>query len=147
MPFGASSPSPPSGMYLASGPNNGQCMGQYSTNTENGLGALNTVIVHVPPQTDARRWDWLHAAAEERRTVAVTCAACSAGQRLLVQAFPAGIDVADRVPTDQALCPQGTDCQLVLPAGAYQVVVWSEAARLGSAEIDLSGATSGSVSL
>jgi len=147
MPFGASSPTPPSGMYLASGPNNGQCMGQYSTNTENGGSALNTVIVHVPPQTDVRRWDWLHAAAEERRTVTATCAACTAGQRLLVQAFPTGIDVADRVPTDQALCQAGAGCQLVLPAGGYQVVVWSETARLGSAEVDLSSATAGAVSL
>jgi len=101
----------------------------------------------VPPKTDVRRWDWLHAAAEERRTITATCAACAAGQRLLVQAFPAGIDVADRAPTDQALCQAGTECQLALPAGAYQVVVWSEAARLGSAEVDLSGAMSASVTL
>jgi acetyl esterase/lipase len=49
LPFGASSPMPPSGMYMASGPNNGQCMGQYTPRTENGRPALDAVMVHVPP--------------------------------------------------------------------------------------------------
>jgi hypothetical protein len=38
MPFGASSPSPPSGMYMASGPDNGQCMGAYTPDTPTGMG-------------------------------------------------------------------------------------------------------------
>jgi hypothetical protein len=147
MPFGASSPAPPSGMYMASGPNNGQCMGQYVPRTQNGRGALNTVMVHVPPRKDELRWDWLHAPAEERRAVTPSCSSCSSGQRLLVQAFPAGVDIADRVPLDQALCAAGVECQLVLPAGSYQVVVWSETARVGAATADLSSSTSAAVSL
>jgi len=148
MPFGASSPSPPSGMYMASGPNNGQCMGQYTPHTENGRPALTTVMVHVPPHTDAQRWDWLHASAEERRSITPSCASCMAGQRLLVEAFPASVvDISDRVPTDQALCQSGAECQLVLPAGAYQIVIWGETSRIGSARVDLSTATSAPVAL
>jgi hypothetical protein len=147
MPFGASSPSPPSGMYMASGPDNGQCMGQYTPRTENGRPALDTVMVHVPPHTDAQRWDWLHAPAEERRSLTPGCASCTSGQRLLVQAFPGGVDTSDAVPTDQALCAAGVECQLVLPAGPYQVVVWSESARLGSTLVDLSTAAGASVAL
>jgi hypothetical protein len=147
LPFGTSSPAPPSGMYMASGPNNGSCMGQYTPRTENGRGALDAVMVHVPPRADTARWDWLHAPAEERRALTPTCAACSSGERLLVQAFPAGIDSADRVPTDQALCAAGSECQMVLPPGAYLVVVWSEASRLGAEQVDLTTATSAAVSL
>ena len=147
MPFGASSPTPPSGMYMASGPNNGSCMGQYTPRTENGRRALDTVMVHVPPRSDTARWDWLHAPAEERRSLTPSCAACSTGERLLVQAFPAGIDRADHVATDQALCTVGSECQMVLPPGAYQVVVWSEATQLGTAQIDLTTATSAPISL
>lgn len=147
MPFGASSPTPPSGMYMASGPNNGQCMGQYTPRTENGRGALDTVMVHVPPRSDTARWDWLHAPEDERRTLTPNCAACSSGQRLLVQAFPAGLDSNDRVATDQALCVAGSECQMVLPPGAYQMVIWSEANQLGAAQVDLSNVTSAAISL
>jgi hypothetical protein len=147
LPFGASSPMPPSGMYMASGPNNGQCMGQYTPRTENGRPALDAVMVHVPPRSDGARWDWLHAPAEERRSLVPACAVCSSGQRLLVQAFPAGVDSGDRVATDQALCGAGSECQMVLPPGAYQVVVWSEGARLGTAQVDLTSATSAQLAL
>jgi hypothetical protein len=147
MPFGASSPSPPSGMYMASGPNNGQCMGQYTPRTENGRPALDTVMVHVPPHTDEQRWDWLHAPQDERRSLTPSCPSCPSGQRLLVQAFSAGLDISDRVPTDQALCKAGVECQLVLPPGSYQVVVWSETARVGAAQVDLSATASANVSL
>ena len=146
-PFGASSATPPSGMYMASGPDNGSCMGQYTPRTENGRGALDAVMVHVPPRSDAARWDWLHAPAEERRSLTPTCAACSAGERLLVQAFPAGLDSGDRIATDQALCAAGSECQMVLPPGAYQVVVWSEATRLGTTQVDLTSATSAAIPL
>jgi hypothetical protein len=147
MPFGTSSPTPPSGMYMASGPNNGSCMGQYTPRTENGRGALDAVMVQVPPRSDSARWDWLHAPAEERRSLTATCGACSSGERLLVQAFPAGVDSGDRVPTDQALCAAGSECQMVLPPGAYQVLVWSEATRLGTEQVDLTSATSAAISL
>jgi hypothetical protein len=36
---------------------------------------------------------------------------------------------------------------MVLPPGSYQVVVWSEAARLGTAQVDLSAAVSAAISL
>jgi hypothetical protein len=72
---------------------------------------------------------------------------CAANERILVQAFPAGIDTADRVPVDQALCTAGAACQMVLPAGAYQVVVWSETARVGTADVDLAVSDSAAVSL
>ncbi|HEU4578642.1 MAG TPA: hypothetical protein VFS67_10325 [Polyangiaceae bacterium] len=146
-PFGASSPAPPSGMYMASGPNNGSCMGQYTPRTENGRGALDAVMVHVPPRSDSARWDWLHAPADERRSLTPNCAACSSGERLLVQAFPAGLELSDRIASDQALCVAGAECQMVLPPGSYQVVVWSEAARLGTAQVDLSTAVSAAISL
>jgi hypothetical protein len=121
--------------------------GEYTPHTENGRPALNTVMVHVPPRSDAQRWEWLHAVAEERRSLTPSCASCTSGQRLLVQAFPANVDTGDRVPVDQALCAAGAECQLVLPAGAYQVVVWSETARIGAAQVDLTTAASATVSL
>jgi hypothetical protein len=106
-PFGASSPNPPSGVYLATGPEDGQCMGSYTPDSPTGMGTINAIIVHVPPRTDAARWDWLHAVADQRRTVTADCASCTPGQRLLVQAFPQGVDRTDRVPVDQALCGAG----------------------------------------
>ncbi len=139
MPFGASSPNPPSGMYLATGPLNGQCMGSYTPDSPTGMGTLDSIVVHVPPRTDAARWDWLHAPAEQRQAVTINCASCSAAQRLLVQAFPAGIDRTDRVATDQALCDAGARCQLVLPPGPYQLVVWNETALVGEGAVELSG--------
>ncbi len=147
LPFGVSSPSPPSGMYMASGPNNGRCMGQYAPSTPTGVGALNTVIVHVPPRTDERRWDWLRAPAEERRTITPTCAACEPTERLFVQAFRAGVDTADRVAIDQTLCGSGEACEMVLPAGSYQVFVWSEEALVGSGPVDLTATSSASLAL
>jgi hypothetical protein len=147
LPFGASSPTPPSGMYMASGPNNGSCMGQYTPRTENGRGALDAVMVHVPPRSDTARWDWLHAPMEERRSLTPSCAACSSGERLLLQAFPAGIDSSDRVATDQALCAAGSECQMVLPPGTYQVEVWSEETRLGTVQADLTSTTSATIAL
>jgi hypothetical protein len=36
---------------------------------------------------------------------------------------------------------------MALPAGAYQMLVWSESAKLGSADVDLSTTTSASLSL
>lgn len=146
-PFGASSPQPASGMYLASGPENGQCMGSYTPPSPTGLGTLDAVVVHVPPRNDEQRWDWLHAPTAERRSVTATCAACEAGSRVLIQAFPAGVDVTDRVAVDQAVCAVGGSCQMVLPAGQYRVVVWSEDARLGESEVDLTNDVSASVVL
>jgi hypothetical protein len=137
LPFGASSPSPPSGMYLASGPVNGQCGGSYTPDSPTGMGTLDAIVMHVPPRTDQARWDWLHAPADQRRTVTVSCAACSANARLLLQAFPVGMERTDRVPTDQTLCEAGAACQMVLPAGMYELVVWSEEALVGTSDVDL----------
>lgn len=147
LPFGASTPNPPSGAYLASGPLNGQCMGTYASESPTGMGPLNAVVVHVSPRNDEQRWDWLGAPAEQRRSVTASCAACTSAQRLLVQAFPAGIDRADRVPVDQALCAAEAACQMVLPPGAYQLVVWSEDALVGSTEADLAASDSVAITL
>jgi hypothetical protein len=135
--FGASPPNPPSGMYVASGEVNGRCMGSYGPGSPTGMGTLDAAVIHVPPQSDAQRWDWLHAAADERRSVTPNCASCTPGERLLMQAFPAGIDRADRVPVDQALCAAGEACQLVLPAATYDIVVWSETGAVGISQADL----------
>lgn len=145
LPFGASSPTPPSGMYLASGPLNGQCMGTYTPDSPTGMGTLDAVVIHVPPRNDTQRWDWLHAPAGQRRSLTATCASCSADQRLLVQAFPAGTETADRVPSDQALCAAGAACQLVLPAGMYQMVVWGPDSLVGSSEVDLTASDAAAV--
>ncbi|HVZ34115.1 MAG TPA: hypothetical protein VG963_16930, partial [Polyangiaceae bacterium] len=149
VPFGMSALSTPSGMYMASGPDpmNARCEGAYAPRTENNRGALDAVIVHVPPQNDQSRWDWLHAPEDERRSLTLSCGSCMSGQRLLLQAFPAEVDISDRIPTDQTLCAAGDTCQVVLPAGPYQVVVWSDTERLGSAAVDLSASSSGNVSL
>jgi hypothetical protein len=46
-------------------------------------------------------------------------------------------DISDRVASDQALCLAGTPCQLSLPAGDYQVVIWSAVAQLASKQVTL----------
>jgi hypothetical protein len=135
--FGASPPNPASGMYGVNWDTDSRCMGSYAEGSPTGMANLDAVVFHVPPHTDAERWDWLHAPAEERRTLTATCGTCSAGERLLVQAFPAGSDRADRVPVDQATCSAGEPCQLELPPAAYDVVVWSENAELGVSTVDL----------
>jgi hypothetical protein len=138
--FGASSAAPPSGMYVATPEVDGGCMGSYSPGSPTGMGLLDAIVIHVPPQLDDRRWDWLHAPAEERRSLTATCAACDPAQRLLVQAFAAEVDRADRVPLDQALCTTAAPCELVLPAGPYEMAVWSETALLGTTSVDLGAA-------
>jgi hypothetical protein len=147
--FGKSPLSTPSGMFIASGPDpdNARCEGSYVPRTENAEPALDAVVVQVPPQSDQSRWDWLHAPDDERRSVTPNCSGCASGQRLLVQAFPAGVDVTDRVPVDQTLCAAGATCQMALPAASYQMVVWSESARVGSMDVDLSASTSANLSL
>jgi hypothetical protein len=63
----------------------------------------------------------LSAPDDERMTVTASCDGC---RRLLVQGFPAGADRTTRIATDQALCNSGDPCQLVLPPGDYDFVVW-----------------------
>jgi len=108
---------------------------------------LDAVVIHVPPHNDTDRWDWVHAPTDERRTLAATCTSCAPGERLLLQAFPAGSDRADRVPLDQATCSAGQACQLELPAATYDVVVWSESAQLGVATADLQASATASISV
>lgn len=134
---------PASGIYLATGPDNGSCSGSYSPGSATGLSTHDGVIIHVAPAAgsdggDAARWEWLHTPPENRMSVTAECASCAAGERLLVQAFPPGVDIADRVPADQALCEAGAACEMALPAGAYQLVVWSDTERLTSTEVTLS---------
>lgn len=134
-------------MYLASGPANGSCAGSYSPGTGTGRPTHNGVVFHVAPPfgvegSDAERWQWLHTLPEERMSVTPECGNCAGGERLLVQAFPAGADVADRVPADQALCRAGLPCQLSLPAAEYRLVVWSGAGQLGSQSVTLAAGTS-----
>jgi hypothetical protein len=143
--FGASSAAPPSGMYVATPETDGRCMGSYSPGSPTGVGLLDAIVLHVPPHVDDRRWDWLHAPAEERRSLTTECAACDPGQRVLVQAFAADSDRADRVPLDQALCTTGAPCELVLPAGSYEMVVWSETAPLGTSRVDLGAADTAAI--
>jgi len=145
--FGASEPDPPSGMYAVNGQVDGRCMGSYGEGSPTGMANLDAIVFHVPPHTDAERWDWLHAPAEERRTVTATCGTCTASERLLLQAFPAGIDRTDRIPLDQATCSAGAACQLALPAGAYDVVVWSESAEVGVGTADLQTSAAATVSV
>jgi hypothetical protein len=149
-PSSSVGPLPASGMYLATGPANGGCSGSYSPGSATGLSTHDGVVVHVAPRggaqgSDDDRWDWLHAPASERMSVTTQCASCQVDQRLLVQAFPVGVDVATRVPTDQALCAPSAACELVLPAGAYQVVVWSDTAQLASVPVDLSAGTAATI--
>ncbi len=139
-----------SGMYLASGPANGSCAGSYSPGTGTGRPTHNGVVFHVAPPfgaagSDGERWQWLHTAVEEQMSVTPECGACAPGERLLVQAFPDGVDLSDRVPADQALCQAGVPCQLSLPAGQYHLVVWSAAARLGSQSVTLAAGASPSI--
>lgn len=131
-------PPPASGMYLATGPDNGSCSGSFSPGSATGLSTHDGVIIHVAPPaaSDTERWAWLHTPPENRMTVTAECATCEAGQRLLVQAFPPG-DRADRVPLDQAICQPGAACQFSLPPGDYQVVVWNETQELTSASVTL----------
>jgi hypothetical protein len=143
--FGASAPNPPSGMYAVNGETDGRCMGSYGAGSPTGMSTLDAIVIHVPPHNDAQRWDWLHAPADERRSVTATCAACALGERLLVQAFPAGTDLTDRVPLDQALCSAGEACQLALPPDRYDVVVWSESAELGVSQADLQATTTAAI--
>jgi hypothetical protein len=136
-----------SGIYLAIGPLNGSCAGSYSPPSATGEALYNAVAFHVPPQgagtsSDPERWEWLHTPAEERMAVTPECAACAPNERLLVQAFPAGVDISDRVPKDQALCQAGQSCQLSLAAGDYQLVVWTETAQLTSTQVTLSAGSS-----
>lgn len=138
---------PESGIYLAIGPNNGSCAGSYSPPSATGEALYNAVALHLPPpgagtSSDPERWEWLHTPAEERMSVTPECAACAPGERLLVQAFPAGVDITDRVPKDQAICQAGQPCQLSLRAGDYQLVVWTETAQLTSAQVTLSAGSS-----
>ncbi|HTV21737.1 MAG TPA: hypothetical protein VMG12_23770 [Polyangiaceae bacterium] len=134
--FGASE-SPPSGMYGLVWDVDARCMGSYAQGSPTGMANVDGLVIHVPPQDDADRWGWVHAPADERRTLTATCASCSAGERLLLQAFAAGSDRSDRVPIDQALCSVGQACQLALPAAVYDVVVWNESAEVGVATADL----------
>lgn len=143
---------PASGIYLATGPDNGSCSGSYSPGSATGLSTHDGVVIHVAPPAgngggDAARWNWLHAPADNRMSVTAECASCAAAERLLVQAFPPGVDIADRVPADQALCTAGVACQLALPAGDYQLVVWSSAALLTTTQVTLSAGASATVTM
>jgi hypothetical protein len=145
-------PTPPSGIYIATGPDNGSCSGSYSPGSANGLSTHDGTIIHVVPPvgasgSDALRWQWLHAPPENRMTVTPECASCAAGERLLIQAFSAGVDTADRVPADQTLCAPGVGCQLSLAPGDYQVVVWSETARLTTSQVTLAAGAAATVTM
>ena len=110
------------------------------------------MVFHIAPPfgtqgSDAERWQWLHTTPEERMSVTPECGSCAAAERLLVQAFPDGVDVGDRVPADQALCQPGVPCQLALPAGRYQLVVWSAEAQLTSQSVTLAAGASTPVSM
>lgn len=144
-------PVAPSGMYLASGPN-GSCSGSYSPGASNGKSTHNGVVFHVPPRpgakgSDAERWEWLHTAPDQRMAVTPACSSCASDERLLVQAFPVDVDLSDRVPVDQALCLAGSTCQLAMPAGAYQLVVWSESAQLTSKVVTVAAGTTATVNM
>jgi hypothetical protein len=80
-------------------------------------------------------------------SVTPQCSACATDSRLLVQAFPEGVDVADRVPMDQALCRAGSPCQLALPAGEYRLIVWNAEAQLTSQAVTLAAGVSTTVSM
>lgn len=145
-------PLPASGMYLATGPDNGSCSGSYSPGSATGRSTHDGVVIHVAPPTgssgsDAERWAWLHTPPENQMSVTPECASCAAGQRLLVQAFPPSVDTADRVPSDQALCSAGAACQLALPPGDYQLVVWSDTAQLATTQVTLAAGTPATVTM
>ncbi|HTV22270.1 MAG TPA: hypothetical protein VMG12_26460 [Polyangiaceae bacterium] len=145
-------PATASGIFVATGPNNGSCSGSYSPGSATGLSTHDGVIIHVAPPvgsrgSDAERWAWLHTPAANQMSVTPECATCMAGQRLLVQAFPPAVDTADRVPADQVLCAAGDTCQLALPPGDYQLVVWSEAEQLGTTQVTLAAGTPTTVTM
>lgn len=150
-PSASLGPLPASGIYLASGPDNGSCSGSYSPGSATGLSTHDGVVLHVAPSvgvagSDAERWSWLHTAPENRMSVTPECAACQADQRLLVQAFAPG-DIGDRVPDDQALCQPGVPCQLSLPPGDYQLVVWNDTEQLTTAQVTLAAGTPSTVTM
>jgi hypothetical protein len=150
-PTASLGPQPASGVYFASGPDNGSCSGSYSPGSATGRSTHDGVIVHVAPPagaagSDAERWQWLHTVPENRMSITPECATCTADQRLLVQAFPPG-SAGDRVASDQALCQAGVPCQFSLPPGDYQLVVWSEAAQLTSAQVTLTAGTPTTVTM
>jgi hypothetical protein len=66
---------------------------------------------------------------------------------VLVQAFASGVDPADRVPVDQALCTAGAACELALPAGSYEMVVWSATALVGRSRVDLDAVETAAIAL
>lgn len=139
-------------MYLASGPANGSCAGSYSPGTGTGRPTHNGVVFHIAPPfgaagSDSQRWQWLHTLPEERMAVTPECGTCASGERLLVQAFPAGVDISDRVPADQALCRPGEPCQLSLPAAEYQLVVWSAQAQRTAQTVTLAAGASPTVTM
>jgi hypothetical protein len=145
-------PAVPTGIHLAIGPTNGSCAGSYSPPSATGEALYNAVAFHVPPagsgsSSDPQRWDWLHTPEDQRMAITPECVVCAPEERLLVQAFPAGVDISDRVPRDQALCLAGESCQLSLPAGEYQLVVWSETAQLTTAQVTLAAGSSIPVSM
>lgn len=143
--FGASAANPPSGMYTVNWNIDPTCMGSYGQGSPTGESGLDANVIHVPPKSDAERWGWLHTPAEERRTITASCAACTAGERLLVQAFPAGIDRMDRVPVDQASCNAGAACQLALPAASYDIVVWRATGEPSVSTVDLQANTTAAI--
>jgi hypothetical protein len=145
--FGSSSAAPPSGMYVVTPEIDGGCMGSYSPASPTGMGLLDAIVIHVPPHTDERRWDWLHAPPAERRSVTTTCAACAPGERLLVQAFASEMDGVDHVPVDQALCAAGAACELSLPSGSYEIAVWSETTLIGTTSLELGAADTAAIAL
>lgn len=145
-------PAVETGIHLAIGPTNGSCAGSYSPPSATGEALYNAVAFHVPPSgsgtgSDPERWEWLHTPEDQRMAITPECAICAPAERLLVQAFPAGVDISDRVPKDQALCQAGVSCQLSLPAGDYQLVVWSETAQLTTAQVTLATGSSIPVSM
>jgi hypothetical protein len=97
--------------------------------------------------SDALRWQWLHAPPDSRMTVTPECASCAPGERLLVQAFPPGADTAVRVPADQALCAPGAGCELSLPPGDYQLVVWNESEQLTTTQVTLAAGAAATVTM
>jgi len=151
-PTASLGPTPASGIYLATGPENGSCSGSYSPGSATGLSTHDGAVIHVAPPAgnaggNTARWNWLHAPAENQMSVTAECASCLADERLLVQAFPPGVDIADRVPADQALCTAGVACQLALPAGDYQLVVWSDEAQLTTTQVTLSAGAPATVTM
>ena len=145
-------PAADSGIYLAIGPLNGSCAGSYSPRSGTGEPLLNAVAFHVPPlgngaAGDVERWEWLHTPEAERMAVTPECAVCAPDERLLVQAYAGDADIGDRLPADQAICQSGVSCQLSLPAGQYQLVVWSEEARLLATQVTLAAGNSVPVSM